>query len=150
MYPPSRVCLDPRCIDKKRGGSVELAQFISTRTVLFTSEWGPIPAWSYSGKCPRTSRYYLISACMKLTPCRLLDTVLSDLLHARAEGDTHALSRDPPIRPCRYAYIPRAAAMSTLQECNGLCMVSPVRLYFMSVVPYAVDLLRVRPGILHR
>ncbi|KAI0730305.1 hypothetical protein C8Q72DRAFT_951275, partial [Fomitopsis betulina] len=38
MYPPSR--------------------FISTRTVLFTSEWGPIPAWSYSGKCPRCSTQY--------------------------------------------------------------------------------------------
>ncbi|EIN03778.1 hypothetical protein PUNSTDRAFT_77731, partial [Punctularia strigosozonata HHB-11173 SS5] len=58
FYPRERGCLDPRCQVRCRV-QMELAREIPMRVVVFTREWGALPAWSHSARCPRClTRYY--------------------------------------------------------------------------------------------
>ncbi|RDB27256.1 hypothetical protein Hypma_004511 [Hypsizygus marmoreus] len=79
LYPPTRVCLDPRCAMKGRDSTAkslgrELTDIARHSATLFTKNLGPLPAWSISARCPSCgtryySNYYVNSA--SINPIRI-------------------------------------------------------------------------------
>ncbi|KAF8060174.1 hypothetical protein FPV67DRAFT_1609768 [Lyophyllum atratum] len=64
ICPPTRICLDPRCIQKIRGDSGQtrprdLVEALTISVTVFTQDFGPIPGQSTSMYCRQcNTRYY--------------------------------------------------------------------------------------------
>lgn len=68
LYPPTRVCLDPRCMSKGPSGEMirrELSDIASHKVALFTRDLGALVSWSFSGRC--TSMYHRLHNSSVLT-----------------------------------------------------------------------------------
>ncbi|EDR02633.1 uncharacterized protein LACBIDRAFT_332257 [Laccaria bicolor S238N-H82] len=61
LYPPTRVCIDPRCATESSTSyrSRELTDVISYNVTIFMKDLGPVPGWAFSARCPCCgARYY--------------------------------------------------------------------------------------------
>ncbi|KAK7676519.1 hypothetical protein QCA50_020537 [Cerrena zonata] len=63
LYPPTRVCLDPKCALDVRGSQAlsarELTRINTNEGTLFTTNFGALPCYVYSAACPGChTRYY--------------------------------------------------------------------------------------------
>ncbi|ETW86544.1 hypothetical protein HETIRDRAFT_121213 [Heterobasidion irregulare TC 32-1] len=69
LYPPTQKCLDPHCLGGQKGPQhQELLDLCGYCAVLFTRNFGPLPVWLYSAKCPHKLSYtYTILTPLTLT-----------------------------------------------------------------------------------
>jgi len=54
LYPPTRVCIDPRCATESSISyrSRELTDVISYNVTIFMKDLGPVPGWAFLACCP--------------------------------------------------------------------------------------------------